>query len=39
MSIVKHIVEAHGGTISIVNNYPPPGCAVEVRLPIDEEER
>jgi signal transduction histidine kinase len=39
MSIVKHIVEAHGGTITIVNNDPPPGCTVEVRLPIDDEER
>jgi PAS domain S-box-containing protein len=39
MSIVKHIVEAHGGTITIVNNDPPPGCTVEVRLPIGDEER
>jgi PAS domain S-box-containing protein len=39
MSIVKHIIEAHGGTITIVNNDPPPGCTVEVRLPIDDEER
>jgi PAS domain S-box-containing protein len=39
MSIVKHIVEAHGGTIVIVNNNPPPGCAVEIRLPIEDEER
>jgi signal transduction histidine kinase len=39
MSIVKHIVEVHGGTITIVNNDPPPGCTVEVRLPIGDEER
>jgi PAS domain S-box-containing protein len=39
MSIVKHIVEAHGGTITIMNNDPPPGCTVEIRLPIDDEDR
>jgi len=39
MSIVNHNVETHGGTKTIVNNDPPHGCAVEVRLPIDEEDR
>ena len=34
LSIVKHIVENHGGTVSIRNNDPPPGCTVEVALPV-----
>ena len=34
LSIVKHIVETHGGGIEIFNNEPPPGCTIEVRLPI-----
>ncbi len=33
MSIVKHLVEAHQGMVSIENNDPPPGCTVEIRLP------
>jgi two-component system NtrC family sensor kinase len=39
MSIVKHIVEAHQGTVKISNNDPPPGCTVELRLPLAEKER
>ncbi|RMF86006.1 MAG: GAF domain-containing protein [Nitrospinota bacterium] len=37
LSLVKHIVEAHGGTIRVWNNTPPPGCTVEIRLPQLEE--
>jgi PAS domain S-box-containing protein len=39
MSIVKHIVEAHGGTVTIANNAPPPGCTVEIGLPLVEREK
>jgi signal transduction histidine kinase len=38
MGIVKHIVEAHQGTVSIENTDPPPGCTVEIRLPCAVEE-
>jgi signal transduction histidine kinase len=34
LSIVKHIVETHGGSIEIFNNAPPPGCTVEIKLPV-----
>ncbi len=34
LSIVKHIIENHGGTIAVRNNEPPPGCTVELRLPL-----
>ena len=34
LSIVKHIVETHDGSIEIFNNTPPPGCTVEIKLPI-----
>jgi len=30
-------VEAHQGDVVIWNNDPPPGCTVEVRLPVAEE--
>jgi PAS domain S-box-containing protein len=36
LSIVKHIVEIHGGSVEIFNNEPPPGCTVEVSLPISD---
>ena len=39
LSLVKHIVETHGGVVGIFNNNPPPGCVVEVRLPILREDR
>jgi PAS domain S-box-containing protein len=39
LSIVKYVVETHGGNIVIFNNAPPPGCTVEVRLPISEKHR
>jgi PAS domain S-box-containing protein len=35
-SIVKQIVEAHGGTVTIANNDPAPGCTVAIRLPLAE---
>jgi PAS domain S-box-containing protein len=34
LSIVKHIAVAHGGSVSIANNDPPPGLTAEVRLPL-----
>ena len=36
LSIVKNIVETHGGTIELVNNDPPPGLRVDVALPVFE---
>jgi signal transduction histidine kinase len=39
MSIVKHIIEAHGGGVSVMNNQPPPGCSVEIRLPVAASEK
>lgn len=36
LSLVKRIVEQHGGSVEIRNNDPPPGCTVEVRLPVVE---
>jgi signal transduction histidine kinase len=38
LSIVRHIAEAHGGEVVLINNDPPPGLTVEVRLPLTEEE-
>ena len=32
-SIVRHIVENHGGLVTMANNDPPPGCTVEFSLP------
>lgn len=37
LSLVKHIVEAHEGEVELWNNEPPPGCTVEVRLPVAKE--
>jgi len=34
LSLVKHFVGSMGGTVSIWNNDPPPGCTVEVALPV-----
>jgi signal transduction histidine kinase len=34
LNIVKHFVESMGGNVAIWNNDPPPGCTVELRLPI-----
>ncbi|NWF76433.1 MAG: PAS domain S-box protein [Nitrospirae bacterium] len=38
LSLTKHIIESHGGEILIYNNNPPPGCTVEIMLPIANEE-
>jgi two-component system cell cycle sensor histidine kinase/response regulator CckA len=38
LSIVKHSIESMGGTTRIWNNDPPPGCTVEVMLPVVREE-
>ena len=37
LSLVKHIVDAHGGSVTIWNNDPPPGCTVEITLPVAQE--
>ena len=34
LSLVKHFVELHGGSIALFNNRPGPGCTVEIRLPL-----
>jgi len=34
LSLVKHFAEIHGGTISLLNNIPGPGCTAEIRLPL-----
>lgn len=34
LAIAKHFTEVMGGTITIYNNDPPPGCTAELRLPI-----
>ncbi len=33
LSIVRNIVELHGGRVRVLNNDPPPGATVEVELP------
>jgi signal transduction histidine kinase len=33
LSIVRHLVELHGGTVSVENNVPPPGATFRVTLP------
>ena len=37
LSLVKHFVGSMGGAVSIWNNDPPPGCTVEVELPVSAE--
>lgn len=37
LSIVRNIVQALGGDIMIKNNEPPPGCTVDITLPIIQE--
>jgi PAS domain S-box-containing protein len=37
LSLAKNIMQAHGGNITIKNNDPPPGCTVEVSIPVIEE--
>ncbi len=34
LSIVKHIIESYLGKMTCWNNTPPPGCTVEILLPI-----
>ncbi|NWF97881.1 MAG: GAF domain-containing protein [Nitrospirae bacterium] len=34
LSLVKHIVQSHGGEVTIWNNTPPPGCTIEITLPL-----
>jgi signal transduction histidine kinase/CheY-like chemotaxis protein len=34
LAIVRHLVELHGGTASVENNVPPPGCTFRVRMPL-----
>jgi PAS domain S-box-containing protein len=34
LCIVQRVVRDHGGEISISNNDPPPGCTVDIRLPV-----
>lgn len=38
LSLVKHIVHSHGGEVVIWNNIPPPGCTIEITLPLFKEE-
>lgn len=38
LGIVKRIVESHGGSIEISNNFPPPGVCAEVCLPVIKRE-
>lgn len=38
LALVKHFIENMGGTVTIWNNSPPPGCTVEVRIPLYLEE-
>ena len=37
LSIVKNIIEMHGGTIELINNDPPPGLTAEIILPLFED--
>jgi len=36
LSIVKNIVEQHYGRIIVQNNNPPPGCSIDVLLPLPD---
>lgn len=38
LALVKHFIENMRGTVQIWNNNPPPGCTVEVRIPLYPEE-
>jgi PAS domain S-box-containing protein len=38
LALVKHFIENMGGTVQIFNTSPPPGCTVEVRIPLYREE-
>jgi PAS domain S-box-containing protein len=38
LSIVRQIIESHGGSVRLYCNDPPPGCTVEISLPIAPED-
>lgn len=38
LALVKHFIENMGGTVSIRNNTPPPGCTAEVHIPLYSKE-
>ncbi len=38
LALVKHFTENMGGTVRIWNNTPPPGCTVEIRIPLYRKE-
>ncbi|MEI6825233.1 MAG: ATP-binding protein [Desulfuromonadales bacterium] len=38
LALVKHFIEHMGGSVQIWNNDPPPGCTVEVQIPLYREE-
>lgn len=38
LALVKHFIESMGGSVHIWNNSPPPGCTVEVCIPLFREE-
>ncbi len=38
LALVRHYVSAHGGTVTALNNDPPPGACFIVRLPLGESE-
>jgi PAS domain S-box-containing protein len=37
LSLARNIMQAHGGNITIRNNDPPPGCTVEISIPVIQE--
>ena len=34
LALVRHFIESMGGSVRIWNNSPPPGCTVEVQIPL-----
>jgi signal transduction histidine kinase len=38
LALVRHFIESMGGSVRIWNNSPPPGCTVEVCIPLCPEE-
>ena len=38
LALVRHFIENMGGNVTIWNNNPPPGCTIEVRIPLCREE-
>jgi len=39
LALVKHFVEDMSGTVVLFNNVPPPGCTVELQIPISLEKQ